>query len=403
MSTLIISLPLEAVSAQTEFDFVVTGDGVAATQSGRARAEALPSIDKPGDVCIATAPLRALSWHQVTLPEGVTPGSTRMRAVLEGLLEDKLLDDPRLLHFTLPPVFQPGMTQWVSVCDRRWLAMAVQGLETGKRPVSRVVPDWGPPAGPLRLHVTGTLEDPQLVVNGDSGIGMFPLAAEVPEGFGLTASVSAEPALAALASQILLRPVTPLSTAERLRRVIDSAWDMSKRLQMRNLADRGKLEWLRAPRWRHVRWAAIAVVGVNVLGLNALAWVGQQQLAVKQAAMQKMLTRSFPNVKTIVDVPVQMGREVRLLEQAHAAPAMADLDVMLSALNRALPAGDSLKSLDYTSGQLRLIGLELNANEARALSVGLTAHGYTATREGVNWLIQPTAAFPAPQVTLGRL
>ncbi len=406
MSTLIISLPLEAVSAQTEFDFVVTDDGVTAAQSGRARAEALPLIDKLGDVCMATAPLRALSWHQVTLPEGVTPSSTRMRAVLEGLLEDKLLDDSRVLHFTLPPVFKPGMTQWVSVCDRRWLAMAVQGLEAAKRPVSRVVPEWGPPAAPIRLHVTGTLKDPQVVVSGDIGLGMFPLTAELLKGFGLTdnasISVSAEPALAALASQILLRPVTPLSAAERMPQVIASAWDLSKRLQMRNLADRGKLEWLRAPRWRLMRWAAIAVVSVNVLGLNALAWVGQQQLAVKHEAMKNMLTRSFPNLKTIVDVPVQMGREVRLLEQAHAAPAVADLDVMLGALNRDLPAGNSLKGLDYTSGQLRLIGLELNADEARTLSVGLTAHGYSINRDGVHWLMQPSVASSATLATSGR-
>ena len=392
MSTLIISLPLEAASAQTEFDFVVTDDGVTVAQTGRARAEALPLLGKLGDVCIATAPLRALSWHTVTLPEGVTLGSARMRAVLDGLLEDKLLDDTSLLHFALPPNFQPGMAQWVAVCDRRWLATAVQGLEAAKRPVARVVPEWGPPAAPLRLHVTGTVDVPQLVVCGDSGVCMFPLSTEVLEGLVSTNKVSAEPALVALASQILQRTVAPLSQAERMVQVIDSPWDLSKRLQMRNLANRGKLEWLRAPRWRFARWAAIAVVCVNVLGLNTLAWVAQHQLADKHEAMQYMLTHSFPNQKIIVDAPMQMAREVRMLEHARAAPAAADLDVMLGALSRALPAGQTLKGMDYANGQLRLVGLELNTKEASALSVGLTVLGYSATRDGVNWLLQPTAA-----------
>ena len=68
MSTLIVSLPLEATTVQTEFNFFVTDDGLSVAHVGRARAEALPLLDKPGDVCVATAPLRALSWHSVTGP-----------------------------------------------------------------------------------------------------------------------------------------------------------------------------------------------------------------------------------------------------------------------------------------------------------------------------------------------
>ncbi|MDO9278773.1 MAG: type II secretion system protein GspL [Polaromonas sp.] len=392
MSTLIISLPLEAVTAQTEFDFVVTDDGVAVAKTGRALAAALPLLDKPGDVCIATAPVRVLSWHQVTVPVGVTPGSARMRLVLDGLLEDKLLDDPGLLHIALPPNSQFGMAQWVAVCDRRWLAMAVQGLEVAKRPVSRVVPEWGPPAAPLRWHVTGTAEDPQLVVCGDSGVGIFPLKTAVLESFDLADNVSAEPALVALASQILQRPIVPLLTSERMIQTTRSFWDVSKRLQMRQLANRGKLEWLQAPRWRSARWALMALLGINLLGLNALAWLGEHQLAVQRDAMKSMLTRSFPNLKSIIDVPVQMAREVRLLEQASAAPTAVDLDVMLGVLSRSLPAGQTLKGVDYASGQLRLSGLELNANEARALTVSLQAQGYSASREGVTWLMQPAAS-----------
>jgi general secretion pathway protein L len=389
MSTLIISLPLEATTAQTEFNFVVTDDGLSVAQLGRARTEALPLLDKPGDVCVATAPLRAVSWHSVTGPEGVTAGSARLRAVLVGLLEDKLLDDPDLLHFALPPTFQPGTAQWIAVCERRWLAMAVQGLEAAHRPVLRVVPEWGPPTAPPHLHVTGTVEDPQGVVFGDNGVGVFPLSAELLEGLLPSDTVSAEPALLALASHVLQRPVTSLSQAERMLQVSRSAWDLSKRLQKRNLANRGKLEWLQAPRWRFARWTVVLLVAVNLLGLNALAWVDQYQLAAKKKAMQTVLTGSFPSVKTVIDAPVQMVREVRLLEQASAAASAVDLDAMLGVLSRTLPAGQSLQGVDYANGQLRVSGLELSAAEARALTTSLQAQGYSASQDGVRWLLQP--------------
>ena len=402
MSTLVISLPVDAVTAQTEFDFAITDDGLNLAQSGRARADSLPLLDKPGDVCIATAPLRAVSWHPVTLPAGVTPNSARLRAVLSGLLEDKLLDDPALLHVALPPDAQPGKALWVAVCDRRWLAMAVQGLEAAHRPVARVVPEWGPPAAPSRLHVMGTADDLQGLVCGDRGVGIFPLSADLLAGLAPTDGISAEPALVALASQVLQRSVTPLSQAERLVQVSTSAWDVSHRLQMRNRADRGKLEWLRAPRWRLVRWAAAALIAGNLLGLNALAWVYQHQLAQKKEAMQQVLTRSFPAVTSVIDAPLQMAREVRLLEQARAAPSNVDLDVMLGALSRTLPAGQTLQGVDYVSGQLRVSGLDLNPNEASALTAGLQAQGYRLSRDGLTWLMQPAESASASTSTARR-
>jgi general secretion pathway protein L len=209
------------------------------------------------------------------------------------------------------------------------------------------------------------------------------------EGLVSADNISAEPALVELAGQILQQPVKPLSKAERMIQTIHSSWDLSKRLQMRNLANRGPLEWLKAPRWRSARWAALTLVGVNLLGLNALAWLDEHQLSAKRQAMQKIGVSTFPNMNAILDAPVQMKREVSFLEHAQAAPVANDLDVMLGALSQTMPAGQTLKGVDYTNGQLRVMGLDLNTSEASALSIGLKAHGYSATRDGVNWLMQP--------------
>ena len=419
MSTLIIMLPLEAAQAQTEFDFIVIAEGGGVVQAGRARAEALPLLDKSGDDCVALAPLRALSWHRVILPDGVSPGAARLPAVLAGLLEDELLDAPERLHFALPPGSGPGLPQWVAACDRRWLAMAYQALQAAGRPVSRVLPEWGPPASPLRLHVAGPVEDPVLLVSSEAGVSAFALSLGAPDWLlasqhgeggehgdggapnpGDDMLVTAEAGLTEQASALLKRPVQPLSRDERWIAAAAARWDLAHRLTLRKHARRVRFEWLLAPRWRSARWAALLLLGVNLLGLNAWAWIDRQQLRAQQALVTQVLSRSFPQLKTIVDAPAQMAREVRLLAQASASPAAADLDVMLAVLGRTLPPERSALQLDYRNAELRLQGLALQPGEARSLTSALQAQGYRFTLAGANALVAPlTPLTPMAPIT----
>lgn len=398
MSTLIIYLPLEAAVADTEFDYAITPDGVVISEQGRAQAHALPAV--PGADRVAVAPARALSWHSVTLPEGMNAGSSRLRAVLDGLLEDQLLDEPGRMHFALPPNVHAGEPQWVAACDRRWLAMAYQRLEAAGRQVSRVVPEWGPPGHSLRLHASGDADDPQLLVCSESGVSQMPLAGVTLEALAMLSpvqseaeavvapSVSAEPALVDMTSHALGCPVLPLTREERWLRAITSTWDVSRRLQMRKRANRARMEWLRAPRWRPARWAAMAVVGLNLLGLNALAWVDRQQQSAKQDWMAQTLRRNFPQVPAMVDAPAQMARQVQLLAEASAQPQAGDLDVMLGALSQSLPPGQSLQAIDYNSGQLRLRGPTLSAAQVATASTQLQARGYTLSADGAGLMMR---------------
>lgn len=398
MSTLIIYLPLEAAVADTEFDYAITPDGVVISEQGRAQAHALPAV--PGADRVAVAPARALSWHSVTLPEGMNAGSSRLRAVLDGLLEDQLLDEPGRMHFALPPNVHAGEPQWVAACDRRWLAMAYQRLEAAGRQVSRVVPEWGPPGHSLRLHASGDADDPQLLVCSESGVSQMPLAGVSLEALAMLSatqseaqaavapSVSAEPALVDMTSHALGCPVLPLTREERWLRAITSTWDVATRLQMRKRANRARMEWLRAPRWRPARWAAMAVVGLNLLGLNALAWVDRQQQSAKQDWMAQTLRRNFPQVPAVVDAPAQMARQVQLLAEASAQPQAGDLDVMLGALSQSLPPGQSLQAIDYNSGQLRLRGPMLSAAQVATASTQLQASGYALSVDGAGLMMR---------------
>ena len=104
MSALIVVLPPQATSTATEFAYVVTHDGATVGRYGAAQASVLPMPARAGSEVVAIVPATMLSWHRVELPKGTTARSPRLRAVLEGVLEDRLLDEPETLHFALQPL-----------------------------------------------------------------------------------------------------------------------------------------------------------------------------------------------------------------------------------------------------------------------------------------------------------
>ncbi len=422
MSQLIIALPLEALTAETVLTFVLVVDGQA-VEAGECLPAQLPHPDLPGHENIALAPVRALSWHQVTLPEGVGQGSPRLKAVLDGLLEDQLLDEPAQLHFALAPApGGPGRPQWVAACERRWLAMAVQGLAAVGRPLARVLPEWGPP-GAQRLHVTGHTAAPTVVACSPLSISVLALTPEtlawvlpsehalpgvgdvtedaerndaLPADEPVPVQLSAEPELVALAEQQLHRPVQAWPLHQRWQAAAHAPWDLARGLLMRKRAQRPGIEWLRAPRWRLARQAVLSLLLVNVIGLNALAWQQERQLAQGRADIQRVLLQTFPNVRTVIDAPAQMQREVQRLALATAAPMPTDLDAMLSALQGALQdagnaAPPAIGSLNYRAGELRVTVLDLPAAQRAEVMQRLRRLGYPTSQEADTLVMKASA------------
>ena len=158
MSSLILTLPLTPPGITTTYSYALTSDGHTAAAHAHAAAGLLPEPSRPGGEVVAVVPLAALSWQRVQLPPGIPLGANqqtpRLRSILEGLLEDRLLDDPAQLHFALQPGARAGSPVWVAVCDRSWLRDHLQALEAAGRPVSRVVPEFAP--GPTASGGTGT-------------------------------------------------------------------------------------------------------------------------------------------------------------------------------------------------------------------------------------------------------
>jgi general secretion pathway protein L len=391
MSTLIVSLPLEPVTGTTEWAYAVTTDGRTPADQGKAPVALLPVPRGTGAQVVAVVPVQALAWHRVDLPKGIAAGSPRLRAALEGLLEEQLLDDPEALHLALQPGARGGERAWVAVCDRSWLRAALQALEAAGRPAGRIVPEFAPEGAPS-LVALGDAEQPLAVASSDEGVlalplspATLPLLPALPED----APRFAEPAVAALAEQLLPGPWTLQQAPQRWLQSARTRWDLaqfdfassSRARALKKLAT-GWGEVLRDPAWRPARWAAVALLALNLVGLNASAWKERASLDDKRQQVQQTLRETFPQVKVIVDAPVQMEREVAALRQQTGVASPRDLDALLGALAAALPAGRTPTALEYGGGQLRAAGLALSPEDVRGVATQLRTLGYGAGTEG---------------------
>ena len=406
MSTLVLTLPPGPQAPAAEYGYTLTADGHNAIRQACTSAALLPDPGRTGEV-VAVVPARALSWQRVTLPQGALAQASRLRAILEGLLEEHLLEEPTRLHFALQPGAQSGSPAWVAVCDRAWLHEALQALEAAGRPVDRVVPEFAPgptASGQQECEVIGAPEDAQIVLTGhgpEQAVAVLPLSAAPALAAMAPAAedappVRAEPAVAALAERLLGRPVQIHTASQRALAAARGDWDLAQF----DLASSGRTRALRrlgaaanafarAPQWRAARWGLGLAVAVQLIGLNLWAWQDRQALAAKQAGVRGILTQTFPRIQAVVDAPVQMERELALLRQAAGSMARRDLEPLMAAAGAALPAARLPGQIEYAGGELLLRGMELPPEELAAVNQRLAADGYAARSQDGALLLRP--------------
>ena len=199
----------------------------------------------------------------------------------------------------------------------------------------------------------------------------------------------AEPAVAALAEQILHRQPVLQQGPQRWIQSAQSRWDLaqfdfSSSGRARTLKKLGTA-WsglLSAPQWRAARWGALLLIAVNLLGLNAWAWRERSALADKRDAIGRTLTQTFPQVKVVVDAPTQMAREVAALRQVTGVTTGRDLEAMLGALSMSAPPQRTVGAIEFNGGELRVKGLASSDAEAQPVAATLKSMGYSAVLQG---------------------
>jgi general secretion pathway protein L len=375
MSTLIVTLPAAPASATTSVPYVVSTEGRSITRQAEAVVSLLPPA--AGAELVAVIPTEHIAWHRLELPRGTLEkgvfqegSAQRLRTVLEGLLEDRVLDEPALLHFAVDPQARAGQPVWVAACNRAWLHEWLGALEQSGRTVSRIIPEMAPPsgddAGPAVLYAWGSPDAAHLAYAGTQGVCTFPLTAAsvawintLPGANG--AAIFAEPGVASAAEQLLGRPVTLQTAAQRHVAASLSAWDMAQfdLLRTRGARTRKRLyaaiqTGLHSPQWRAARWAAGALLAINLVGLQIGAWNEQAQLNAKRAAVRNILTTTFPDIRLVVDAPLQMERAVADLQRQSGTASQADLETLLQKSQLSTPPTPTPTAIEFSAGQLRL-------------------------------------------------
>ena len=365
-----------AVRASAEFAYALSADGLAVQRQGHAAAALLPRAD----TVVAVLHDSDVSWHRITLPKAP---AARLRAALSGVMEELLLDEDAALNFALAPAATAGQPTWVAVLNKPWLQTELAALEAAGVGIDRIVPSSTPAAVPgdaaqghffASAAETGSAADIVLAWSGSHGAACLRLAGTLPRALwapALTPAASgagpasdapaviwtASAAAAAAAERWLGAPVALQSEAERGLQAARSSWDLRQfdlvRRHRGTLALRDIGKRLVSPEWRPVRLAAAALVGVQLLALNAWAWQQQSRVEQLRTAQVALLHATHPQVRAVLDAPLQMQRETELLRAAAGRPGDADFESLLSAAAAAWPEGiGPVSTLKFEPGHL---------------------------------------------------
>jgi general secretion pathway protein L len=417
MSKLIVSLPYPspasaisnggmAMTGSTLYDFVLSKDG----QAGTLALHELPKAD----ATVLVVPARALSWHQVDLPK--VP-KARLRAALDGLLEEHLLDDTSAMALALSPDAQAAKASagaWVAACDKAWLNSAIRTFDEAGYRVTQVVPEFWPQPEPM-ICVTGTPEEAWITRADAQGVMTIPLHVGDTSGvlhallahLQANTAVGAAPAVAALA-EASLSPYPELKVelrphATSLLHSASSLWELAQFEQSLSGDSQGMKSVIRqwhafwqSPAWRPARWGLAALLCANIVGLNVWAWQQQASLSNKRAQLGTILTQTFPSVKTVVDPALQMSREMIALRQATGASGVQNFESMLSAFSTSNTTTASVfnapLAIEYVANGMNLKNIKLAADDFNTAQAKLKAMGYSLTQNGDSVTLKVQAA-----------
>lgn len=343
------------------YDHLLSRDGFTMQAQGRCGADQLP----PADSVVAVVSEADIAWHRVTLPKAP---AGRLRDALSGVLEEALLADTDATHFALAPGATAGQPTWVATIDRAWLQAHLDRLERHQVFVDRVVPaSWpdDPPSGHF-AEAGDASEGPQIALTWShaDGVAMLRLQgslarAMLPQPLQPDTRWSATAEVASAAERWLSAPVLVVSQAERALQATRTLWNLRQfDLAARHRGTRAVRDlwrqWL-SPAWRPVRIGVLLLVAVQVVGLNLWAWHQTSEIARQKQAMVSLLQGAFPQVRAVLDAPLQMQREVEALRAQAGKPSDTDFEPLLRAAASAWPVDQPpVSGLRFEPGRLTL-------------------------------------------------
>lgn len=393
MSSLIVVLPAPGSRTSADYTYALTHDGQSLADHGTVPVDLLPDATE----LVAVVPARLVSWHRPVIPKAP---ANRLSEVLQGALEENLLDDPETLHLALAPgarsALGSGEPVWVAACDKDWLREVLEGLETAGLRVTRIVPELAPELD--EWWVSGSPQSAWCAQSDALGVAVLPLVAAQAVG---APAVFAEPAVAALAEQTLGVKVTIRQMAQQLVLAAQTDWNLAQ-FDLATAGRKGASQRLLhgwqllalAPQWRALRWGLGVLFVVQLVAANGLAWSERSALKAKRAEIRKIYLDTFPQAQVVLDPAAQMTRDVSALQQAVGQVTYRDMEVMLTYAAAVLPAGRMPTALDFKPGEVKLKGLTITPDELQSMDARLREAGYqlSSQADGLVLTFNPTKA-----------
>lgn len=362
------AVPMAARAARRDYVYAYSSDGLIPGDQGECPASLLPKADQ----VVAVLGDSDVAWHRIVLPKAPT---ARLRMALVGVLEEALLEDVENTHLAVAPQSTAGQPTWIAAVDRNWLRDELAALAQAQVFVDRVVPVAWPdelPHGHFWRDDELPGDDPvhqtMLTWSQPQGVAVLRLQGALPRAVVAQASGNtggppvrwtATPAAASAAERWLEQPLTVVTPAQRLLQASRTLWNLRQfELARKNRGSRAAQDAWRefmGPRWRPTRYGLLALVGVQLIGLNL--WAAQLNDAIndKRAGMVTQLQTAFPQVRAVLDAPLQMQREVQSLRAQAGKASDTDLEPLLAAAASAWPPDrPPVDNLRYEAGRLSL-------------------------------------------------
>ena len=374
---------------------------------------------------VVVVPAVAIAWHRLTTPRAP---ANRLRAALGGMLEEQLLADDDSVHLALAPRALPGLPVWVAALHKPWLLAQLARLAGAGLVVDRLVPALAPsllpdgatagsadaaslaPTGHFFNHTDPTgAEAPWLALSDADNALCLPLVGGLARTLqqrwsARDALYSATPAAAAAAELWLDAPVAVRSIAEQALAAVRSPWNLLQfdlTPQHRGSLALGKLgRHLLSPAWAPVRHGVLALLLLQLVGLNMVAWQQERALADRRGAMDALLRSSHPQVRAVLDAPLQMQRETAALRVAAGVPGEDDFEPMAAAVAAAWPDGQPpATQLRFETGRLSVPAVGWQVPQIEQLRSRLQPAGWALDNSDGRLVIQRAAASATPSST----
>ncbi len=352
--------------AHTNYAYVLSRDGMVVDRVGRCAASLLPKAQQ----VVAVLSDTDVAWHSIVLPKAP---AARLAAALSGVLEEALLDDTENSHLALAPDAVAGQATWVAAINRPWLQAHLTELEKNQSTVDRVVPSSWPDV-PAMGHFSLTKDaeheenegntQVQLTWSHPQGVAVLPLSGGLSKTLLPSSSHndirwSATAAAATQAERWLGGAVTVLTAEQRGLQAARTLWNLR---QFDLTPSRRGSRWLLdawrtvlGPQWRPARFGLGVLVVAQLLGLNLWANHLDGRLQAQRRQLTTVLQAEFPQVRAVLDAPLQMESEVQRLRLRAGQTSSSDLEPLLVAAASGWPSDRSpAQDFSYTAGQLTL-------------------------------------------------